>query len=73
MKKNDRGFKIYTEFKDTYGHKIRVQQSSSACADRVWIFAEPNEDASERSPSPHLSRQQARWLGKALIKFADGK
>lgn len=35
-----RGFTVYDEFTDSYGSKVRVQQSSSATERRVWIFAE---------------------------------
>jgi hypothetical protein len=34
-----RGFNVYAEFTDTYGSDIRVQQSSNAERDAVWIFA----------------------------------
>lgn len=39
----NRGFNVYGEFTDDYGSKIRVQQSSSATQDGVWIFAEHPE------------------------------
>jgi len=35
----DRGFVIYDEFTDTYGHEVRVQESSLATDTRVWVFA----------------------------------
>lgn len=34
-----RGFRVYTEFTDTYGAQVRVQESSSAAGPRVWVFA----------------------------------
>jgi hypothetical protein len=34
-----RGFSIYGEFTDTYGSDVKVQQSSTATQDAVWIFA----------------------------------
>lgn len=36
----ERGFDVYDEFTDLYGSKIRVQASSLATDDAVWIFAE---------------------------------
>lgn len=51
-----RGFVAYDEFTDTYGSKIRVQQSSSAEGPRVWIFA---EHAESRLPERFWSRLAA--------------
>lgn len=80
MKRTARGFAIYTEFKDTYGNTVTVQKSSAACYDRVWVFAKNKDgvDAFEHmgelhGVSPHLSKQQARWLAKALLKFAESE
>ena len=69
MKKTSRGFNIYTEFRDTYKSEVRVQESSSACAPRVWIFCE--SAPGNKDMSPHLSPAQARRVAKALLKFAD--
>lgn len=38
MKRTSRGFDIYTEFIDTYGARVRVQESSSAAGRRCWVF-----------------------------------
>lgn len=80
MKRTPRGFKIYSEFKDTYGNQIRVQESSSACAGRIWIFTSFSDGKEVHyhctghvSASPHLSKAQARRLAKTLLRFADGK
>ena len=76
MKRTQRGFGIYAEFVDTYGQEVRVQQSSSAEADRVWIFCNKDgksgfEKSGEiHSYSPHLSRAQAIRLAKALLRFS---
>lgn len=80
MKRTNRGFKIYSEFKDTYGNKITVQESSSACAARVWVFTENSkgDDCSFDtatgmyiSAAPHLSVSNAKRLVKALTKFIE--
>ncbi len=82
MKKTERGFKIYSEFKDTYRNTIRVQESSSAEGARCWVFAYyPDGSMFSINPnsgecftaSPHLSPGQARRLAKALLKFADSE
>jgi hypothetical protein len=38
-----RGFTVYAEFTDSYGSRIRVQESSSAEGPRVWVFADHAE------------------------------
>lgn len=78
MKRTNRGFAVYTEFTDTYGSRVRVQQSSSACAPRVWVFCKKerkDEDGVLTDTgvdwSPHLSPAQARKVAKALLTFSD--
>lgn len=75
MKKNYRGFRVYTEFIDTYKSKITVQESSSACYERCWIFINNDGKHPESNlvtdGAAHLSKQQAKWLVKALQKFID--
>lgn len=78
MKKTNRGFGIYSEFTDSYGQGITVQESSSATKHCVWIFTK-GRDGKDYSmhmgevhvPSPHLTKAQARRLAKALLKFAE--
>lgn len=60
-----RGFVIYDNFTDTSGSKVRVQESSLATAQCVWIFAERGEEDS----SPHLDVEQARRVRDALDVF----
>ena len=52
-----RGFAIYGELADKYGSKVRVQKSSLATDDYVWIFA-----SHER---PKLSPDQVELLAAA--------
>jgi hypothetical protein len=66
--KTQRGFTIYGEFKDTKGQSIRVQKSSAACVDAVWVCASTPEGS---DGSPHLNRTQAKRLIKALTKFVE--
>src|SRR5262245_29345640 len=53
----ERGFAVYDEFTDTYGSKIRVQESSSARGPRVWIFASHAQ--------PHLRPDQVAVLAQS--------
>ena len=57
----DRGFVIYDEFTDTYGHEVRVQESSLATDTRVWVFASDG--------SAHLDIAQASRVRDALDTF----
>lgn len=74
----ERGFKIYGEIEDSYQNKIRVQESSAACAARCWIFVKNHEGHSAylhlgemHAATAHLSVSQARELAKMLNAFAD--
>jgi hypothetical protein len=71
MKKTNRGFRIYSEFKDTYGADVRVQMSSNVLK-RCWIFVKggmQKEYADKNDGSLHLSEAQAKRLITALQKF----
>lgn len=78
MKKTSRGFSIYGEYKDSRGNTLRVQKSSSAMEDAVWIFVK-DKDGQEayehlgeiHAVSPHLTKAQARRVAAALMKFAN--
>lgn len=70
MKRTDRGFDIYGEYKDSYGCLVRIQESSVAAKHCVWIFT---VDSLGVNASPHLTKSQARRVAKALLKFADGE
>lgn len=56
-----RGFRIYTQFVDTYGKKVDVLESSLATESRVWIHAEDG--------SAHLNAEQARTVRDALDEW----
>lgn len=80
MKKTKRGFRVYAEFKDSKANTIRVQESSAACVDAVWIFATDMDGKSAHTHlseplgvSPHLNRAQARRLITALTKFVEAR
>ncbi len=63
-----RGFTIYDEVTDSYGHVVRVQHSSSATRDAVWIFCDDGGD-DRPAPSPHLDVAQATRVRDALSAF----
>lgn len=64
-----RGFAIYADLTDSYGHQVVVQQSSSADFDACWVFCYPGSGDVHGSPSPHLSVPQARAVRDALSAF----
>lgn len=72
MTKTRRGFTIYSEFKDSYGQAVRIQESSSATRRHVWIFCTSPDD--DRLPNiclgPHLTVSQAKRVIRALQTFA---
>lgn len=78
MRHTARGFGIYSEFTDTYQNRIRVQHSSAAMMDAVWIFCDGESDgkmvvgsAKPFRSAPHLSVSQAKRLIRALQKFIE--
>lgn len=80
MRKTNRGFKIYGEYKDSKGSMVKIQESSAMGGPYVWIFCKDykGNDVNDCvgatdnriSVSPHLSRAQARRVAKALLEFA---
>ena len=61
-----RGFAIYKRFADTYGNEIRIQESSSATNNCVWVICK-NENGNDSSP--HLNVEQAKLLIEWLQEF----
>jgi hypothetical protein len=72
VKKTSRGFKIYSEFTDSYGSKIRIQESSNAEKTCVWIFCN-NDTGHFSDPTPHLTVAQAKQVIKGLQAFIEDK
>lgn len=64
-----RGFLIYGggSFPTSYGHELRVQESSSANGPHVWIFI--GESGTTKSMDPHLSLEEAIDLRDRLNQF----
>lgn len=81
MRRTQRGFAIFGEFKDSHGNAVRVQESSAADGRMAWVFchAPDGTEATHHvsghlvSISPHLTRAQARKLIAALTRFVDGR
>ena len=71
MRKTERGYSIYTEFKDRYGRNVRVQKSSLATEDCVWIFPEIHEHMGTHLAGAHLTKRMAKRVIKALQTFVD--
>jgi hypothetical protein len=61
-----RGFAIYKRFADTYGNEVRIQESSSATNNCVWVICK-NEKGNDSSP--HLNVEQAKLLIEGLQEF----
>ena len=75
-KRTSRGFRIYSDFRDSYGNRVRIQQSSAACMDAVWIFCDGESDGKmlpgDTKPfksAPHLTVAQAKRVIRALERF----
>lgn len=79
MKRTERGFAIYTEFKEERGVGLRVLASSIATRRRVWIYLDATKstyDLARLEPhhiGAHLSPAEARRVAKALLAFAGGR
>ena len=74
MKRTERGFAIYTEFKDFNGATICVKRSSSMGRRLVWIQNEVILCGPDKEPigNAHLTSTQARRVIKALESFIAG-
>ena len=70
----DRGFAVFENFVDLYDNKVRVQASSLANIDAVWIFCDPGEKwianckriGEDTPPHSHLNVEQAKKVIAAL-------
>jgi hypothetical protein len=77
-KYTSRGFRNYSEQKDSYGTPFAVRESSNAELRAVWIFIHDPEYGKPVVggigwPALHLSVAQAKRLVVALNKFIEGK
>lgn len=70
MRKTQRGFGIYSEFTDSYGSRIKIQESSSAEKKCCWIFCD-NDPNVFKNPSPHLTVAQAKRVIAGLKKWIE--
>lgn len=64
-----RGLEVVNNFKDTYGHEIRLQTSSAACYDAIWLGLAGDfyyKDGKYACSSMHLDRPTAAKLVKML-------
>ena len=73
MKRTNRGFAIYTEFKDANGDNVKIQRSSQIGRPLVWIFPEARMHLGKPLAGAHLTRFMARRVIRALQEFVDGK
>ena len=70
--RTERGFKIYSQFKDFNGEDVRVQRSSAIGRRLVWIFPEAKIHMGEAVSGAHLTVAQAKRVIKALERFISG-
>lgn len=72
VRRTERGFAIYTEFKDRYAKNICVVASSLATERCVWIQNEVTFHMGTALASAHLTVPMAKRVIRALQKFVDG-
>ena len=65
----ERGFTIYDQFTDTYGNRIRVQQSSAASGPHCWIFGSATDEGDTVTVGSHLDVSRAERIRDALDAF----
>jgi hypothetical protein len=63
-RRTERGFRIYSDFRDRNGKNVRVQASDLATERCVWVQIEG---------AAHLTVPMAKKVIKALQDFVDGK
>lgn len=68
---NDRGFLVYggSAVQTSYGHQVRVQESSAASGPHCWLFV--SESPGVKGYSPHLSLADAIEIRDRLTQFID--
>lgn len=66
-----RGFAIFKSFKDTYGAKVDVIESSAATVDAVWVYINGGATAGkeDNDGACHLNAEQAVELRDALDRW----
>ena len=80
-RRNKRGFRVYSESKDTEGTPFTVSESSNALERCVRIYVhdpeyrhtDPRYAGLNLSPCLHLNEAQARRILIALTKFLEGR
>lgn len=65
--KDARGFKVFTEFTDTYGGEVTIKMSS-AVVKRGWIFVKGGSTG-QNDGAIHFNNAQAKRMIKALQSF----
>ena len=73
MKRTDRGFAMYAEFRDANGETVKVQRSSAIGRRLVWIFPAAKIHLGEAISGAHLTVPMAKRVIKALQRFIDGE
>jgi hypothetical protein len=71
---NGRGFLLYggSAVRTSYGHPVRVQESSSAEGPHVWLFTDESDLPGISTTDPHLSLADAIEIRDRLTQFING-
>lgn len=68
---SDRGFQLYggSPVQTSYGHAVRIQESSAASGPHCWLFIGPS--TAVEGFDPHLSLADAIEIRDRLTQFID--
>lgn len=72
FKTTDRGFKHYEPIETSYGHEIRVYESSAATRPCIWLSVKLTEEESRNSgiapceANAHMTIEQAEMVRDAI-------
>lgn len=72
--RDERGFRVYAEFEDTYGANVTVKQSSADPLDKLRIFVKGGGTSGERRTNDgaaHLDIKQATRVRDAINKWLE--
>lgn len=62
----DRGFRHWEPIPTSYGHEIRVYESSAASAPHIWLAVDGEKAITDFPGTAHLTLDQAKAVRDAL-------
>ncbi len=66
-----RGFEDFADFEDSHGHRVVVRESSQVGGLHVWVFCHKDGETGRVDHAPHLDKDQAARLARALMAFVN--